>query len=770
MNQFVMWGHKDRNEQVEFHGIPFCVFRKDGTVRKIEERDKISIITESILGGPIFKALFFLGMVTEKPEGSEWWGQNERYYYHGARLFIGDRIARIEVIYADNTCETVPVIFGVNIWPYELFSPLKENEKKLNNYSGPYPEPFASDGYTRKLLYDSLILMENDEEKGMKYIFGLKVKEKAIREIVISRETYKEAGIVVSAVTGLKAGAEFNSEWKVYAPDYFVKKEYYPAMDKLARRLYQFRDEIPQSVKPEVPVSYQGPKVWFSGKPAAEIYSNVFMQNLHDIASNKIDESGKSHTSSKNAISFGHYVGFGTYKHTGTYYLQAWSRDSGRIMTETMRAGIHDRMRAAGETHHRYLYDGCTRYKHPHWKRIANLKELGDAELEKMITGKENDGHASLMLFIYNLYANGVVDKQWLMDNKKHLKAAAGWFFWQMENPSESNFDKVLYSESEASRHVYGGYDLFSNTYAYYALRGYSILAQEIGDTELSEKCSGYALLLRIGIMERFTAVHPRYGRIFTDTLDDCWTWEYKRFAPLFIMADIFTYDPSLYDEEWYRIAVNTYKAQKEDYFSYAAGRQMGYGQGYLTETAILLDEYEDMAGCMEMAAYFCYHHTDFNWIVPEGVIMHPSGRFWFRNCDLGNAVQQGEIVKCGRLLIGLDNNLRDEGMNLVPRLPDGWDIMEVQDYKVYCMTRTDNKLVSVNLNYKRTGSGWELNFNADDDIKIGNVRLGPFSAGKNSIRVKGAEKFLIKEISGKTFVYVEIGNFINRIALSAEL
>jgi len=439
----------------------------------------------------------------------------------------------------------------------------------------------------------------------------------------------------------------------------------------------------------------------------------------------------------------------------------------GRIMIEVMRLGIHDRMRLAGDVHQKYLYDGCIKYKQPHWKRIANAMEFGaDDKLMEFLAGKENDGHASLMLFTYNLYANGVVGAEWLGEHKQQLGDAAGWFFWQIEKPEESNFNKVLYSESEASTQKYGGYDLFSNAMAYYGLRAYGILFDAVGDIKNGVKCRRYADVLRKGIMEKFISIHPRYGLIFTDTIDDAWTWEYKRFAPLFVMADLFAYDAFLCDGEWYEICANTYKSQKEDYFSYASGRQMGYGQGYIAETAILLDEYEDMAGYMNMAAFFSYHHTDRNWIVPEGVIMHPSGRFWFRNSDLGNGVQQGEIVKCGRLIIGLDDNLREEGLRIIPRLPMGWNKMTVSDYRVYGITSDGRKTVSVSLTYEKIESGWKLVFSSANAVKTDYIRIGPFSAGTKNVMLTGADQCTIKILSNHAYAYVGIGRYIENIEL----
>lgn len=150
-----------------------------------------------------------------------------------------------------------------------------------------------------------------------------------------------------------------------------------------------------------------------------------------------------------------------------------------------------------------------------------------------------------------------------------------------------------------------------------------------------------------------FLMEHPRYGKVYTDTTDDCWTYEYKRMVDLLIYSDMFGYDMSYEHPEWFDLLNRTFLAQKEVFYAPESGRQMGYGQGYLTQSAIMLDRYEEMTECIETAAMFCYHHTDHSYIVPEGVIVHGSKRFWYRNSDLGNAVQQAEIVKCALAFAG---------------------------------------------------------------------------------------------------------------------
>ncbi len=257
--------------------------------------------------------------------------------------------------------------------------------------------------------------------------------------------------------------------------------------------------------------------------------------------------------------------------------------------------------------------------------------------------------------------------------------------------------------------------------------------------------------------------MHPRHGRIFVDTIDDVRTWEYKHFAPIFLFPDFAGYDPEAVDPETCAIARNIFRAQKEDYFSPAAGRQMGYGQGYLTETTLPLDE---VSSCIEQAALFCYHHSDHPYVVPEGIIMHPSGRFWFRNCDLGNAVQQGEIVKCTRLLIGLDDLSPRTGLKVLPRLPVSWSSIKLEGYPI--VTERGGRITSVpvSMEYARRGAGYTVKVAANDGIFVDSVRLGPM--GNEEIVLEGAASFEIERRAGRTFARIPIRRKVRALSISA--
>jgi hypothetical protein len=747
----------EAQEPLVFHGVPFQVWRKEGhLVGWRRERQDVP------LDAPACQALFLLGMTTDRPECSEWWGQNERQFSHAKRVWIGDRLGQIRIVYVDRKMDVIPVIFGVNVWTYELFTNRQPNEKHLNAYGGPYPEPFAGDPAARALLEDSLMLRANDAEKPAKYILAVRTRPVGIMKLQLIRDEGRLAGFQIGAATGLLADAPaaLLEGWRMVDNDFFLRKLYLPAMDKLARRLYQFADELPAGDPYDPPPGYAGPEVRLAGTPLAEVLANVYAHNLHDMATDKLDPRGMMHTSSSKAPNFSLYVGYGGFKRdAGSYYGHVWTRDCGRSATEVVASGERERTVKAAAKAHELLYDRGTRFDQPNWKRIGNASTLGNDKLLESVSGKENDGHAAMMLFVYRLFHAGLIDAVWLKDNRQAVVDAAEWFCWQMEHPEQSHFDRVLYSESEASTQEFGGYDLFSNAQAWYALRAYVRLAEAMGQTQLAVRWSRMAQRLGTGILDCFTTRHPRYGQIFVDTTYDCWTWESKALAPLFLAPDLVGYDLAALDRPLYDIARNTYRALWEEYPRFAQGRQMGYGQGYITQGAILCDQYEHMQGFLEQAAAFCYHHSDYNYIVPEGVICHPSGRFWFRNCDLGNSVQQAEIVKSVRLILGVDDLEPSAGLRLIPRLPAGWRSLSASRYPAVVVLDDQRRRVTLDLRYERVDGGYRLTFQADCRIPKLSVRMGPFPEGApvKLVGLRGRPEPVDRD--GLRFVYLAAGN-----------
>ena len=749
-------------ELINVQGIPFMVQRDGEIVKSLPLNQKIQIdATDNC------SYAYLLGMVMNDPQCSEWWQQEEANYANHTRVFLGDNLCFIFIVYEDLTQEIVPAIFGYNAWNYELYSKIQPFETQLNTYGGPYREPFESDIDAKKLFDDSLCLNETEEgQKCTKYIMAVKLSNKPVKCLSTRKFPAKTAGLCISSITCLKSGFEpENPNMKVVDPAIFLNRGYQLNLEKLARRLYQFKDDVPEKIEHIIPENYVGPKVNFIGSNVADVLTNVYHFNMQDMAENKVTADGMPHTSSQSGASFGLYVGMGTFKRSeGGYFTHIWTRDVGRVLIELAMAGVSDRLELAADKMHHYLYDPSSRFTLPNWKRIANAYEqFGEGYVN--MSGKENDGHASIMMFMYQLIRTRQVSKAWVESSKKQILDAANWFFWQIEKPAESNFDKVLYSDSEASSGDNGGYDLFSNAISYYALLGYKYIGEYMGWDELAEKCAKCAAIIKKGIYEVFIQDHPKYGKIFVDNTYDAWTYEYKRFGILFEMADHFTYEPMSFDDELAVVAKNTMKAQMDEFYTPYSGRQMGYGQGYITQTMLLMDNVAEYSKCIEASAFFCYHNHDLQYIVPEGVITHPTKRYWFRNSDLGNAVQQAETIKSIRLMLGLEDLNPQTGINIIPRLPLSFDKMEISNYKLAKIVDGEAKKVAVEYCYSRIDGGYKVSIAAAEGILLNTIRFGPYAVGVTPPVLEYGVS--VKTIEGYDYIYIKLDKEIKKFTLS---
>lgn len=739
------------NERLEIKGIPFRVKRTDGVVKPMEGH---------IL--PVegkFEALFFLGMSVNSWGCSEWWGPKPAYYDPSERAFFGDTMGRLRIVYEDNTQASIPLIFGVNCFNYELYCGSHEREH-LPTFDAPYQEPFRSDAEAGKLLEDSLILMDNDDPEREKYTrWILAVKTDPNRRVkLVENGRERLGGVDIGAVTGLNAGEQLRDDWKLCTLRDFLCKKWLKPVEKLRRRIYTYKEDLPQHDPVREIEDFRMPDIRFTGSKEAEIYTNVYRKNIDDMQKYKVTADGMPHTSSSNTINFGCYVGFGSYTHSQSYSTQVWTRDVGRLLIELIRLGDSQHPILAAEQMFKMLYLPFRHPVPPHWKRVANLIPEED-EVRRNLDGAENDGHASIMMFLYTLWAKGIVGNEWILSHRKPLKDASDFILWEMDHPAESGFNKVLYSNSEASSQNYGGFDLYSNIISAAALTGFAKMFRAAGDESYAARLDAAADLLRRGVDEVFMCDSPYNGRVYTDTNDDCWTYEYKRFCEALMYTDLYGYDLRKDAPERYDLLKRTFECQKTEYYEPFSGRQMGYGQGYLNNTALVLDKFDELSECMNATAAECWHEQDYNYIVPEGVILHGSGRFWFRNCDLGNGVQQAEIVKAARLICGIDDIDPARGLRLIPRLPLGWTSLSAERFPVHIQ----GALHCVDFRYERGGKAEGLyasdgttlySAKIKTDVPVESVRFGPFDTDR--ITVSGG---VLKEkicVDGRWFAYVE--------------
>ncbi len=723
-NSYLPLEPADGEAEITLHGIPFL---KSKTPRNLVPG---IYPTHATLG-----AVVLAGMTTAKAEGSERWGMAEPAHAFEGRLFIGDRVGRVIVRYGDDTLEQVPVIFGVNLWPYELYSGAGPGEKELLTsnalIAGPYREPFASDPAAAKLLSDSLRTLENaDASKSLRYLMAVRLRPVPLKSIELIDEGLRNAGWQVGAISGLAIGTPPPAGLPLLDQEFFIRQQHLVPAEALARRLYQYEDSLPSKVPfPQPTKGY--PQLLFEGPPAAAILSNVFSFNARDLVENKLTSQGRLASSSPGAVNFGGYIGMGTWrKGVGQYSHHSWSRDAGPALRELLALGRDREARAAGEALLRYLYDGDLRHGRPNWKRVINAHEVGEGEKRKNQRA-ENDGHAAIMLAMAQLATSPAVDRAWIDRNWSAFVDAGDWFPWQISHPEISAFDGLLYNESESSGG--GGRDLYSNAQATLALRAFAKLADDYGSPEKTKSWNAAATRIESAISEHLTlpasatdSLSPRY--IDTDTLLDSWAYGWKRMAPLLANADLAGFTLPSTPGEARRLS-NTYQQLRgPGAIAPDAGRTLGYGQAYFAQSALLLDHTADATRAVERAAAFCYH-PDHPFIVPEGVIVHPDGHCWFRNGDLGNLMQQTEVLKMIRIMAGIDDRATPSGLTLIPRLPNGWSSIEAKEWPVR-VSDSDGlwTRVSIDFRYERlTTGGYRLRMSSQKPLSIASIRIGPY-------------------------------------------
>jgi len=486
-----------------------------------------------------------------------------------------------------------------------------------------------------------------------------------------------------------------------------------------------------------VPEGYKGPKVLFKGDNYAAILTNAFYANVNDILA-KVDEQGMYHTSTKDAVNWGGR-GFGTYKeNAGLYYATSWTRDLGRSLREITDLGFLDTGTRCADYCFREARlwserpDLLLKGEHvpDHWSRVANRPDIPSAF--------ENDGHGLISLYLYDLWAHVPNRTEWLTANWADVEKAGDWILWQFDHPELSGAkDGVLYTTGEAAAGK--GYSVYADYACMDALKGLARMAHSIGQEDAAKRWSERAAAMHDAMAQRYMVDDPKYGKVWT--LDYAgWPDKSTVLGPLIFLADFSGFAPEDDDPAWRAVNLATYR-RTVDMFTpkYFYGQAMGYGQGFVTESALLLDQMHDAEEMLNWTAKEIYDPKYKSFIVPEGVQMEPDGRFWYRAGDLGNGVQEGEIVKVMRLVIGVDN-VEPGRVRVFPRMPYGWTEMEVKDLPVVVAKAGEIGTAHLSYTLRRQGKGMAMTIGADRAMGTVAMRLGPFAEapGRAAISING--------------------------------
>ena len=709
------------------YGIPF----QEGDLKLVRQGS-----AQVNVGGPV-KRIFVLGM-TEKANLFCWASPLD----HSVRFIIGDKLAEIRLNYADGTTDVFPLVLGEGVWWGKPF---------FN-----FPAPFPADIRLRNALASALRLYPPAPVADGDYVAVINPRSAPLRTITFANTTDKQGTLVVEGLTveaantnALTEGIELSHGPIPPAFRKFIEekplrlsgkgeRQAQRRLNDLRLALYTSDANFSGHVPPEIPAHYCGPKVSFKGDIYADILENAFYANVQDM-SDKVDRSGMYHTSTLGAPSWGGYNGFGTFrKNCGTYYGSSWCRDMGRSLQELTELGYTNGAAHCAdyclEMSKRWEQDPLLRVQGtvipPHWGRVAN-KPAVDACFE-------NDGHGLITLFLYKLWQRLPDRDQWLRARWPDVKASGDWILWEFAHPKISGAaNGVLYTTSECSAGK--GYSVYADAVCMDALNALAQMADSIGQTNSAAQWRERAAKMQKAIGVQYVASSQKYARQWTLRFAG-WPNSSTVLGPLIFLADYQGFAPQDDNPAWRPLSEASYQRLVDRYqpFGYY-GNAMGYGQGFVSQAALLLDRMQDATRILDWSAKEIYDPQFGSFIVPEGVQLDLTGHFWYHTGDLGNGVQEAENVKSLRLVIGVDDTHPDR-IQFYPRMPYDWNEIAVYDYPV--LTEQSGKMELAHLWYQLDRSGRKMKLSISSDGDLGNVamRLGPFKKppGASSVIVNG--------------------------------
>lgn len=184
--------------------------------------------------------------------------------------------------------------------------------------------------------------------------------------------------------------------------------------------------------------------------------TKTFNQTLRDVVA-KIEESGYINVSAPNAPFYDPAKQKITRR--GTFYQQSWTRDVGRAIHELICLEEEKSLDIG-------LFFAQNMTASPkRWARITFPDGSGSGEdWVRCSNGLyETDGHGLILIALCELYER-YQDSRLLSG----IEAGAKWLQFLSKS---SKFHHLLYSISECSDHIFGGYDIYSNSICVVALR-----------------------------------------------------------------------------------------------------------------------------------------------------------------------------------------------------------------------------------------------------------------------------------------------------------
>lgn len=692
-----------------------------------------------------------------------WYSKTGDYGFHH---FIGDQVGMMRLAYTEGDYEDIPLIYGWNVWygmPWDLNWDQQNNQwagsfDDMRSYDNTF---FYGDEQARRTVQQCVGLDDGirrmGEEGNERYVFTLRLEGRKLHSICILPQEDKCGLVTLSAVT-LQASANAplrvlpcisSSEGRltIHTIKEVRDQSYLPSLKRLQRIFYTFTDELPVLSEPVIPEGYIGPAYDFKGTQDALLAATYLYRNGPECASFISDDGMGCSSNTAHWRTTVYMTGTGLIFGTKPPYngiedflrkyaereagefpgsRDAWSRGIGELLREAMALGYDKCI----SNYVNWLDDCMFRYANPpHWNRVMapdaegyTTRMVGEIEERG---NRENDGHGICMWGRYMIWLWNNRDTAWNLAHWEATKAACEWLKWQLD--TDTTFPgvrkDVLYTESECA---HGDYDTYSTGNCLHGLELSIRMAKQLGKEEDVQRWQILYHRLAQGMLDHLQE-ESDYGPIWHTEKECDWQDHVHKLVHLQLATEGNTYTPlEDYTEGIHAMMLendkNSYRYLMRNR-NYDYLRMYGYGQGIMTQAALLLDEMYDAEQLLHMMVTHNYLPRMEGFLAPEGIIVHPSGKFYVPvNGYMGLDSHLADSVKAIRLLLGVDDN-REGKLRLVPRFPETWTHCGIKEYPV--LTDVGRGKLSYMLERKEGHFKMEICLSAPISMDL---RVGPFS------------------------------------------
>lgn len=734
--------------------------------------------------------LYINGCINSIDMSNPAWGGGDGYQ----NFFLGDTTGLLNIKYESGTIDQIPLVFGYTAWWHDSY--------QHNN------EPFRSDEAAKTILNNALCVVngiDGYQNEAGNYYLKIALRNEVVTDIEVVDNTQKTGYYRVNSLSfGSPQNAEEldNSRFALREAENSISDEKLDSINNLVifsdnsfpvknreaikalrHKLYTFEkdvsDSVIQATAPDVkPENFTGPKVTFEGSPIATLLTRIYYENSMVVV-NSIDEEGMSHESVKDADNYG---AFGTWNpDLGPFYDDAYTRLRSPMVVSNY--GMEEKVNKCIDFFDKWMMYFPNAYPEVqlggkpvpgHATVVANkphyyFDELRNYGWPTKYTSRdfgnpENDGHGLQMINRYRAWTKQGKDPEWVMKRWEAINEAAEYIPWALNNPDLS-FSKhgLLYNESEGGMMKQS---MYCDFLCYMGLLGFSEMAEVVGETQKAKRWNDVAENMYEAMNGYYPLQDSKWGDVWDPGKSGMFRYINSTMAPACMGMDFFGYDVmNILSKDWAERTKRTYAMQLSQCNpEFAAPAGMGYGQSYIAQTGLLLDEMKDAKKSVEWMAKLCFTpRLDHPYRVPEGATISSDRKTWRRWGDLGNLYQTCDVVHTIHLILGIDD-IQPRQLKLMPRITEDIKYLKIDKWPTRITSGNQSVLtnIDVEMDINRQTKTIKYNLNSDDPVDNGKVRLGPLPVNAHGIQVLENEKpvHFTQIYSGDSvWAWVEFGN-----------